>query len=243
MSDNPKRPVVMSDETKRQLNATSTATLAGQLQRRGIRSAFMGGLKASHPDKRMLGYARTLRYVALREDLAPKLQAGGVNAQRRAVESLGPEDVLVIEARNEAHAATIGDIFVMRSLQLGATGIVSDGGLRDTPAIYGIDIPVYHFSSHAATLGRLHMPYEVDNGVTCAGCFVEVGDIIVGDGEGAIVIPAALVEEVARDAFVQEEEETFAVERVATGEPTVGLFPLSKERRPDFEAWKAARAK
>ena len=241
MSDDPLRPVVLSEETKAQLNGVSTATLAGQLQRRGIRSAFMGGLKPSHPEQRMLGYARTLRYVALREDIAPKLQAGGVNAQRRAVEGLKPEDVLVIEARGEAHAATIGDIFVMRSKALGAAGIVSDGGLRDTPAIYGIDIPVYHLSSHAATLGRLHMPMDTDGGITCAGCFVQPGDIVVGDGEGAIVVPAALVEEVARDAANQEEEETFAVERVAQGESTVGLFPLSKDRRPEFEAWKAAR--
>lgn len=225
------------------LNACSTATLTFQLQRRGIRSTFMGGLQVSHPEKRMLGYARTLRYVPLREDLQAELGGPGRNAQRRAVEGVEPDDVLVIEARGVPHAATIGDIFVMRTLRLGGAGVVTDGGLRDTPAIYGIDLPVYHLSSHAATLGREHMPLDVDVPVSCAGVFVMPGDIIVGDGEGAMVIPAALVEEVARDSYAQEQEETFAVERVAEGESTIGLFPLSKDRRPEFEAWLAARNK
>ena len=146
----------------------------------------------------------------------------------------------MIEARNEPDAATIGDIFVTRCLSRGAAGVVTDGGLRDTPAIYGIELPVYHRSSHAATLQREHLPLEIDVPVACAGVLVMPGDVIVGDAEGAIVLPAALAEEVIRDAAVQEEEETFAVERVAAGESTIGLFPLSKDRRPDFEAWKAA---
>lgn len=238
----PNRPVTLSDDTRSMLNATSTATLTFQLQRRGIRSTFMGGLRPSHPERRMLGYARTLRYVPLREDVQAELGAPGRNAQRRAVESIEPDDVLVIEARGEPHAATIGDIFVMRALRLGGAGVVTDGGLRDTPAIYDIDLPVYHLSSHAATLGRMHMPLDIDVPIACAGVFVLPGDIIVGDGEGAMVVPAALAEEVARDAFAQEQEEAFAVERVAAGESTIGLFPLSKQRRPDFEAWQATRA-
>jgi len=85
------------------------------------------------------------------------------------------------------------------------------------------------------------MPYSVDDAITCAGVFVEAGDVVVGDAEGAVVIPHALVAEVARDAVVQEEIEEFAIERVAAGEPTDGLFPLSDERRPDYEAWRAVR--
>jgi regulator of RNase E activity RraA len=85
------------------------------------------------------------------------------------------------------------------------------------------------------------MPFATDDAVTCAGVFVVPGDVIVGDGEGAVVIPAALVEEVVGDALVQEDKEAFALERVAAGESTMDLFPLAKERLPDFEAWKAAR--
>lgn len=232
---------VLTDELKAQINRCSTATLTAQLQRRGIRSTFIGGLKPTHPEIRMVGVAHTLRYVALREDVAPRLGAGAVNAQRRAVESVKPGDVLVIEARDEEHAATIGDIFVMRTLRLGGVGVVTDGALRDTPAIAAIDIPVYHRASHAATLGRLHMPFSVDEPITCGGVFIEPGDVIVGDAEGVMVIPAALVEEVVADSVVQEDEEAFAIERVGAGESTIGLFPLSKERRPEYEAWLATR--
>ena len=139
-------------------------------------------------------------------------------------------------------AATIGDIYATRLFARGGVGIVTDGALRDTPAIAAIDRPVYHLSSHGATLGRQHMPFSTDDPITCAGVFVVPGDVIVGDGEGAVVIPVALVEEVVRDSLVQEEKEAFALERVA-GRSTVDLFPLAKERLPDFDAWKVAREK
>lgn len=235
-------PDVLNAELIAGLNTIATATLAFQMQTRGVRNAFFSGLKVMHPGKRMVGRARTLRYVALREDVQ-KQYAGGVNAQKRVVESMENGDVLVIEARGVTDAATIGDIFATRAHRLGATGIVSDGALRDTPAIADIGIPVYHLASHGATLGRQHMPFSIDEPITCSGVFVEPGDVIVGDGEGAVVIPAVLVEEVVRDALIQEEKEEFALERVQAGESSLGLFPLSKERMPDFEAWKSDRNK
>jgi regulator of RNase E activity RraA len=165
----------------------------------------------------------------------------GQNAQRRAIEGLQPDEVLVIEARGEPHAGTIGDIFAMRALQLGAAGVITDGALRDTPAIRRLAIPVYHGASHAATLSRLHIPLDHQVPIACAGVTVMPGDVIVGDEEGAVVIPAALVEEVADAAFQQEVEEEWAFEVVAGGESTIGVFPVSAERRPEFEAWLAAR--
>lgn len=233
---------VLSEALREQLETLSTATLTHQLQMRGIRSTFLGGLAPLHPGRRMVGRARTLRYVALREDLQ-RQYAGGINAQKRAVEGIEPGDVLVIEARGVADAATIGDIFATRVAALGGAGVVTDGALRDTPAIAEIGMPVYYAASHGATLGRMHMPFSTDEPVTCAGVFVVPGDVVVGDGEGAVVIPVALVEEVTRDALAQEEREEFALERVRAGESTIGLFPLSKEREGDFEAWRAARAR
>jgi 5-oxopent-3-ene-1,2,5-tricarboxylate decarboxylase/2-hydroxyhepta-2,4-diene-1,7-dioate isomerase len=240
MSGTASIPNVLTPALIASLNTLATATLAHQLQMRGIRSTFFSGLRPLHPDMRMVGRARTLRYVALREDMRETYSAG-FNAQRRAVESMSPGDVLVIEAREVPDAATIGDIYATRAFGLGGVGIVTDGALRDTPAIAALRKPVYHLSSHGATLGRQHLPFSHDEPVTCAGVFVIPGDVIVGDGEGAVVVPAALVEEVVRDALAQEEREEFALERVAAGESTRGLFPLTDERRPEFEAWLAAR--
>ena len=241
MPDPEQIPNVLTDTLEEALGQIATATLTHQLQQRGIRTTFLAGLRPLHPHLRMVGRARTLRYVALREDVQPQYQSG-LNAQKALVESTQAGDVLVMEARGVPDAATIGDILATRHFALGGHGIVTDGALRDTPAIADIGKPVYHFASHGAVLGRRHMPFSTDEPVTCAGVFVVPGDIVVGDGEGVVVIPQALVEEVVRDALVQEEREAFALERVQAGEPTVGLFPLSKERMPEFEAWRAEKA-
>lgn len=235
MADESTRPIEMTDDMRMKFNAVSTATLAGQLQRRGMRNSFLGGLRPLNDDQRMLGYAHTLRYVPRREDFERRTE--GPNAQRRAVESIEPESVLICEAREEPHAGTIGDIFTMRIKTRGATGFVTDGALRDTPAIAAIDFPVYHQSSHAATLGRLHTPLDHQVPIACAGVTVFPGDIIVGDGEGVVVVPALLAEEVANDSYDQELEEEWAIERVAAGDSSIGTFPIAAERRPEYEEW------
>ncbi|MFV0260026.1 MAG: hypothetical protein ACK5PP_16435 [Acidimicrobiales bacterium] len=234
-------PVKLTDELREQLNSVSTATLTGQLQRRGIRSAFLSGLAPTRPDRRLLGYALTLRYLPLREDLLPEL-SGGINPQRAASEYCGPDDVIIMEARNVPDAGTIGDIFALRAVQRGATGIITDGALRDSPAIRAMDVPVYHQAVHASTWGRHHMPLACNVPIACAGVTVMPGDILVGDGEGVVVIPPSLVVEVAAESVKQELQEDFALERVGAGESTIGLFPLAKDRRPEFEAWLAERS-
>lgn len=240
MTENTELPTVLTPKLVAAINKLATATLTHQLQKRGIRTTFFAGLKPLNPEMRMVGRARTLRYVAAREDVQKDYSAG-LNAQRRIVENMVPGDVLVIEARGVPDAATIGDIYASRAFVRGATGIVTDGALRDTPTIRDLGQPVYHLASHGAVLGRQHMPFSTDEPITCAGVFVVPGDVIVGDGEGAMVIPAALVEEVVRDAAEQEDKETFAAERVAAGESVVGLFPLTQDRMADYEAWKAAK--
>jgi len=235
-------PVTLTDELRANLNRVSAATLTHQLQRRGIRSTFLSGLRPIKDGQRMLGYAHTLRYVPIREDLQGRF-SGGQNAQRRAIESLAPDEVLLIEARGESDAGTIGDIFALRALRRGAAGVVTDGALRDTPAIRVLGLPVYHRSSHAATFGRLHMPLDHQVPIACAGVTVLPGDIVVGDGEGVVVVPAALAEEVARDAVQQELEEEWATERVDAGESIDGVFPIAKDRRAEFDAWLAQRSR
>jgi regulator of RNase E activity RraA len=235
---NAPRPVTLSPEAQDALRTVSCATLTAQLRRRGIRNTFLGGLRPTRPDLRLLGYAQTLRYVPLREDVT---ETGELNAQKRAIEAIGPDEVLVIEARGEAGAGTIGDILALRALRRGAAGIVTDGGLRDSPAVTKLDIPTYFQAPHANVLGLLHHPLESNVPVACAGVLVMPGDVIVGDAEGALVLPAALAEEVARDALEQEEREEWAVQRVDAGESIRGVFPLSEERRAEYEEWRKQR--
>jgi 2-keto-4-pentenoate hydratase/2-oxohepta-3-ene-1,7-dioic acid hydratase in catechol pathway/regulator of RNase E activity RraA len=238
---NAPRPAAVSEETLAALREVSTATLTTQLQRRGIRSPFLAGLRPTRPDLRMAGIAHTVRYVPVREDVAAA-DTRELNAQKEAIESISPGEVLVIEARGEEGAGTIGDILALRALRRGAAGIVTDGGLRDSPAVAGLELPTYFRVPHASVLGTHHYPLETNVPVSCAGVLVLPGDVLVGDAEGVVVVPAQLAAEVAESALEQERREQFAYERVDAGESTRGVFPLSDERRAEYEAWLEGRA-
>ena len=238
---NGERRAVLDAEALDVLSKVSTATLTVQLARRGIRNAFIAGVRPSRPGVRLLGYAFTVRYVPLREDVRDA-RAGQENAQRRAVEEIGPGEVLVIEARGETGAGTIGDILAARVQARGGAGVVTDGGLRDTAAVAGLSIPTYFAGSHPAVLGARHYPLEVNVPVACGGALVLPGDVLVGDADGVVVVPAQLAEEVARGAAEQEAEEAWALERVEAGESTRGVYPLSAARRQEFGQWLQARA-
>ena len=224
-------------ETLAALGRVSTATLSSQLRRRGIEHAFVEGVRPTRPDRSMVGFAHTLRYLPLREDVLAE-RGGGMNAQKRAIEEIAPGDVLVIEARGDHGAGTIGDILALRALRRGAAGVVTDGGLRDRPAFAKLDLPVYYAVPHSAVLGRRHVPLDVGVPVACGNVLVMPGDVVVGDAAGVVVIPPRLAGEVARDALEQEREERFIYQSVEAGEGIEGLFPLGPERRADYDAWR-----
>jgi len=240
LGSNGARLVTLSAAAAEALRTVSTATLTAQLGRRGIRNCTITGLASTRPDLRLFGYAYTLRYLPLREDVRDGDRAE-LNAQKRAVETIGRDEVLVIDARQEAGAGTIGDILAARALARGAAGIVTDGGLRDSAAVSALELPVYHQSRHPAPLGVVHYPADTNLPVACGGALVVPGDVIVGDTDGVVVVPAALAEEVAFDALEQELREEWALERVRAGESIRGIYPLSESRRKEYEAWLAAR--
>jgi 5-oxopent-3-ene-1,2,5-tricarboxylate decarboxylase / 2-hydroxyhepta-2,4-diene-1,7-dioate isomerase len=224
------------------LRTVSTATLAALLRKRGLNTLTLDGLRSTRPGTRLAGYARTVRYLPLREDLSPA-HGGGMNAQRRAIEAIRPGEVLVIEARGDTTAGTIGDILALRAQVRGAAGVVTDGAIRDSAMLAGLDIPVYHAAAHPAVLGRRHVPWDTDVAVACAGVTIQPGDILVGDADGVVVLPPAIAADVLADAREQERQEQFIAERVAAGEPIEGLFPLGEARRADYESWLARQAR
>jgi regulator of RNase E activity RraA len=222
------------------LRRVGTATLSSQLRSRGIDQHSIDGLRPSRPDLRLLGFARTLRYLPLREDVFGRL-GGGHNAQKHAVDTLEPDEVLVIDARGEPGAGTVGDILVRRAIRLGAAGVVTDGGLRDTPIVSELDIPVYYRAPHPAVLGRRHVPVDADLPIACGGALVVPGDVLVGDGDGVVVLPRALADEVAAGAAEQERAEQFIAEQVEAGVPLDGLYPMDPATRARYEQWVAER--
>ena len=226
-----------SDDILERFTQVATATLASQLRKRGLNGCTLDGLRSTHPAKRMAGYARTVRYLPLREDLFRKA-ASGMNAQKRAIEQIRPREVLIIEARGDTTAGTIGDILALRAQQRGAQGIVTDGAIRDSAALAALDIPTYHAAVHPAVLGRRHVPWETNVAIACAGVTVQPGDILVGDADGVVVIPPGIAAEVLADATEQERQEAFITTRVAAGEAIECLYPLTEQRRPAYEKWR-----
>jgi 5-oxopent-3-ene-1,2,5-tricarboxylate decarboxylase / 2-hydroxyhepta-2,4-diene-1,7-dioate isomerase len=224
------------DEVVEAVQAVSVATLASQLKKRGYDSVTLDGLRSTRPDATMVGFARTVRYVPYREDLF-KARGGGFNAQKQAIEQVRPGEILVIEARGDPTAGTVGDILALRAQVRGAAGIVTDGAIRDATALAELAIPVYHGAVHPAVLGRRHVPWETNVTVACAGVTIQPGDILAGDADGVIVIPRDLAREVAADAAEQERQEAFIAERVAAGESVDGLYPLGAKWRPAYESW------
>lgn len=235
-ADGTSGPAPLSEDLVAKINSVGTATLSSQLRKRGLNNMSIDGLTPTQPGSRMVGRARTLRFIPNREDLFTS-HGGGYNAQKRAFDSLNPGDVLVVEARGEKGTGTVGDILALRAQVRGAAGIVTDGGVRDLDAVTQLGIPVYHSGAHPAVLGRKHVPWDTDLTIACGGAAVQPGDIIVGDADGVLVIPPALIEELVTDAIEQERQETFIAEHVSEGEGVDGLYPMNAEWKTRYEAW------
>ena len=232
---------VLSQELREKLLRAPVAGLSAQLRKRGLNNVTIDGVRPMHPDAKLVGTAKTLRFVPNREDLFES-HGGGYNAQKRAFDAVGEGEVIVIEARGEAGSGTLGDILALRAHARNAAGIVTDGGVRDYDAVAAIGIPVYSQGAHPAVLGRRHVPWDADLTIGCGGTTVQPGDVIVGDSDGVIVIPPALANEVADAALAQEDEDAWVAEQVAAGNPVDGLFPMNAEWRAAFEAARAGAA-
>ncbi|MGN6760526.1 MAG: fumarylacetoacetate hydrolase family protein [Leifsonia sp.] len=230
-------PAGLTDELREALASLSTATLSSQLRKRGLNNVSIDGLTSTRPAAKVVGTARTLRFVPNREDLFAS-HGGGYNAQKRAFDAVGRGEVLVIEARGERGSGTVGDVLALRAQVNGAAGIVTDGGVRDLAVVAALDIPTYSAGPHPAVLGRKHVPWDTDVTIACGGATVQPGDVIVGDADGLLVIPPSLVAEVVADAIEQEREEEFIAEQVAAGNRVEGLFPLDAEWRERYRAWR-----
>ncbi|NMR32484.1 fumarylacetoacetate hydrolase family protein [Arthrobacter sp. SF27] len=230
---------VLTEELKAKLASVATATISAALRKRGLNNVSIDGLQPTKTDRKVIGTARTLRYVPNREDLF-KSHGGGFNAQKRIIDDLNEGDVLVMEARGEKGAGTLGDILALRAHKRGAAGVITDGGVRDLTAVAGLDIPAFYASAHPAVLGRKHVPWDTDITVACGGTTVQPGDIIVADADGILVLPPSLAEEVADEAVEQERRDAFVFQMVQEGHKVDGLFPMNEEWQAKYHEWVAA---
>jgi regulator of RNase E activity RraA len=232
----------LTAENRERLKSISTATLTTALFKRGLRNTFIQVAPLNPSAARMVGEAYTMRYIPAREDLDHLgVFEGRAHPQRVAVESIPPGHVWVIDARGDARAASAGAILLTRMMVRGAAGAVSDGGFRDSPDIARLDFPVYAAAASAPTNLIRHHAVDLNVPIGCGGVPVYPGDIIVGDGEGVVVIPAHLANEVAEDAAAMTEFEDWVETQVRGGRGIFGLYPPTPETRAEFEAQRKKR--
>lgn len=233
---------ILSDATRDRLKRVSTASVATALFKRGLRNQFVQGVVPVAPKAEvMVGQAFTLRYIPAREDRNPiTVFRDPAHPQRVAMETCPPGWVLVMDARKDARAATAGSILLTRLARRGAAGVVSDGGFRDAHGIGLLAMPAYHARPSAPTNLTLHEAIEMNCPIACGDAAVFPGDVMLGDRDGVMAIPAHLADEIAEECAAMEAFEDFVLEEVDAGAAIIGLYPCTKkENQQKFEAWRA----
>jgi len=238
--------MALSDATRTKLRAVSTATVATALYKRGFRIQSIQDVHPLGPDQpTLVGEAFTLRYMPAREDLNPvSVFRDRSHPQRKAVEDCPPGAVLVMDSRKDARAASAGSILVTRLMKRGVAGVVTDGGFRDSAEIAKLGFPAYHHRPSAPTNLTLHQAIEINGPIGCGDAPVFPGDIILGDQDGVIVIPAHLGDEIADEATEMTAFEDFVAEQVNNGRSILGLYPATDDQTlVDFAAWRKANGR
>lgn len=234
-----------TNTTKEKLRKVSTATIASCLFKKGLKKQFIQDVKPLKLGKpTMVGEAYTLRYIPAREDLNPiEVFKDHNHLQRVAIENCPEGAILVIDSRKDARAASAGSILVTRLMVRGAAGIVTDGGFRDSAEIAELDFTSYHNRPSAPTNLTLHQAIAINEPIGCGDVAVFPRDILVGDDDGVMVIPAGIAAEVADECLQMTIFEEFVMEEVKNGKFIIGLYPLVDEKmKLAFQNWKETRA-
>ncbi len=238
--------MALSPSTRDKFKTVSTATLCTALFKRGLKNQFIQDVRPLNVKlPNMVGEAFTLRYIPAREDLSTiEVFKNPQHPQRVAVEQCPAGAVLVIDSRKDARAASAGCILVSRLMVRGVAGAVTDGGFRDSPEIAELPFPAYHQRPSAPTNLTLHQALDINVPIGCGDVAVFPGDVIVGDKEGVIVVPASIADEVADEAVEMTAFEDFVSEEVLKGRSIIGLYPPTQEQsQKDFAAWRKANGR
>lgn len=229
------------------LKACSTATLTTQLFKRNFRQQFLVGLSPLNPAAASFaGEAFTLRFIPSREDkdwdLEHLKKRGEDNIQWEAIEAIQGGQVLVIDSRNDVRAASAGNMLMTRMLRKGVAAAVTDGAFRDGTEIAQMPFAAYCAANTASTRPAFHRAVDMQLPIGCAGVAVYPGDILVGDGNGVVVIPRQLAEEIANDSYEQEIREKFLFTKIDAGASLWGIYPPNEETLREYAAWRAREA-
>ena len=224
------------------LSDVSTATLTTVLLKKGLRNVWLRGPRPLRPDApRVVGPAFTLRFVPAREDLATPASWSSPVSTRAAIEAMPEGAVALVDAMGVTDAGIFGDILCARMAKRGVAALVTDGAVRDLGGVLGTGLPVWCAGAAAppSVAGLTFVDWGL--AVGCGGVAVMPDDVIVADRDGAVVIPAALLDAVLAEAPEQERTEAWIMDEVGRGLPLPGLYPMNAETKARYEAARTAR--
>lgn len=230
---------------RQKLAVVSTATMATLLHRAGLHNQFIQGVfRLSTHSNKLIGQAYTLRHVPAREDIDHSvIFQQPDHPQRVAIETCPPGDVLVMDCRRDASAASLGGILATRMDARGIGGFVSDAGIRDSEYAAGLGMPIYVAARSAPTNLTKHHAIDINVPIGCGGVPVYPGDVMLGDGDGVVVIPLERLEGLLPEALHMEHYEPFLQDLVAKGRSVIGTYPASPETLHLYEAYTRANPK
>lgn len=236
----PQTPVIpLNPEVIETLKRITTATLTTVLLKKGLRNVWMRGTRPLRPDQpRQVGRAFTLRFVPAREDLATPASWGAPISTRAAIEAMPEGVVAVVGALGVTDAGIFGDILCTRMQKRGVAALVTDGVVRDLSGVLDTGLPVWcqGTAAPASVTGLTFVNWQEPVG--CGGVAVFPNDVVVVDTDGAVLIPAALIDEVVEAAVEHERLEEWIMQQVSQGSPLPGLYPPNEENRTRYEAWR-----
>ena len=219
-------------------DGVSTATITTVLLKKGLRNVWMRGTKPLRPGlTRQIGRAFTLRFVPAREDLATPASWASPISTRAAIEAMPDGCIAVVDAMGVTDAGIFGDILCARMAKRGVSALITDGVVRDIAGVLGTNLPVWcqGVAAPASVAGLTFVGWGEPIG--CGGVAVFPDDLVVVDDDGAVVIPAALVDAVAAEAAEQERQEGWIMSEVNRGIPLPGLYPPNAETKARYDAW------
>ena len=226
------------------LKGVSTGTITTVLLKKGLRNVWMRGtrpIRAGQP--RLLGHAFTLRFVPSREDLATPASWSNPISTRSAIEAMPEGCIAVADAMGVTDAGIFGDILCARMAKRNVAGLVTDGVMRDMYGVLGTGLPVWCQGTAAPASVAALTFINWNEPIGCGGVAVFPDDLIMVDDDGAVVIPKAMIEEVAAVAHEQEQMEEWIMGEVNSGKSLPGLYPPNAENKARYDAWKATQTR
>jgi regulator of RNase E activity RraA len=204
----------------------------------GYPQNFINELTPLKSNMRMVGRARTMRYLPNRKDVREKLYSAGPQLNYKSAEEAQPGDVLVFDAGGETRAGVSGGVTTIRFLVRGGAGLVIDGAMRDVPELEAMPIQTYMRRGHASSVAPIMMSVDYQVPVRIGTVTVIPGDLLVGESTGILVIPAAIAEKIADKALEHDEEEAFQRQLLLQGESIYGVYPMNPATRKRFEEYR-----